>query len=129
MARVLLGSIGVKARSLAILAALALGVSAVAGSRALAEGDAGLTCIVSWPEVRYRNYGYDHTVHLRSRCKLTAFCEVSSDVSPKPIEVVVAPRERKDVLVLRGSPTRQFTQRVRCWFRSPSGKSEDRGEN
>lgn len=65
--------------------------------------------------VRYRNYGYDHIVHLRSRCKLDAFCEVSRDVTPKPVEVVVAPRGRRDVLLFR-SPTQQFTARVECRF-------------
>lgn len=102
---------------LAVLAALTLGSGMGVSSRALAEGDDGLTCIVSWPEVHYANYGYEQIVHLRSRCKLDASCKVSSDVSPKPVEVVIAPRGRREVVLLRGSPTRQFTPRVECRFR------------
>jgi len=104
------------AKPLAIGVALALGASPAPNPGALAEGDQDLTCIVSWPEVLYRNYGYDQLVHLRSRCKFDAFCEVSSDVTPKPVEVVIAPRDQRDVLLFRGSPTRQFTAHVECRF-------------
>jgi hypothetical protein len=98
--------------------AVTLGVGGVICSRAAAQApiDASLTCVASWPEVRYRNYGYDHIVHLRSHCKLDAFCTVWSDVSPKPFGVMVAPREQKDILLLRGSPTREFTRSVACRF-------------
>jgi hypothetical protein len=76
------------------------------------------TCVASWPEVRFRNYGYDHLVHLQSRCALRAFCDVASDVNPKPTRVVIRPREELEVLTFRGSPARQFTPKVECRFRT-----------
>src|SRR5262245_45995953 len=29
--------------------------------------DSALACVESWGESRYRNYGYDHIVHIRNR--------------------------------------------------------------
>jgi hypothetical protein len=75
------------------------------------------TCIQYWPEVRYRNYGYDHVVHLASRCTLEAACKVSSDVNRTGVDVIVAPRAETEVLLFRGSPARQFTPKVTCRLR------------
>lgn len=74
------------------------------------------TCVAFWPEVRYRNYGYDHVVHLYSRCDVRAYCAVSSDVNPQATDVVVPPREHVEVVTFRGSPAGQFTPKVVCHF-------------
>jgi hypothetical protein len=77
-----------------------------------------LTCVEYWPEVRYRNYGYDHWVHLWNRCDVPAVCDVASDVNPKPVRVEIAPRDRIEILTTRGSPAREFTPRVSCGVRT-----------
>lgn len=112
---------------LAVLIACAAGPPrpALEGQRAayqLAEvgarrGEQEPTCVGFWTEVRYRNYGYDHVIHLDNRCELTAFCRVSSDVNPKPADVTVPPTAHVEVLSFRGSPARQFTPRVACRLR------------
>lgn len=78
------------------------------------ESDPVLTCVESWPEARYRAYGYDHIVHLRSRCRVTADCTVTTDVSPEASRAVVRPAEHVEVLTFRGSPAREFTPTVVC---------------
>jgi hypothetical protein len=71
-------------------------------------------CISFWPEARYKSYAYDHIVHLVSRCHRVASCNVSTDVSPRPVVVSVAPGEQLEVLTLRGAETPDFTPEVRC---------------
>jgi len=71
-------------------------------------------CIRHWPEVRYRNLGYDHIVHLRNECRGRARCAVSTDVNPEPVESNLAAGEAVAVLTMRGSPAREFTPRVQC---------------
>jgi hypothetical protein len=78
-------------------------------------GDAGpVSCVRHWPEVRYGNLGYDHIVLLRNGCRAHALCEVSTNVNPKPIETKVRAGEQVEVLTMRGSPAREFTQHVNC---------------
>jgi hypothetical protein len=72
------------------------------------------TCVQSWSEVARAKRGYDHYVILLSRCRTPVRCEVSSDRSPKPRRVVVAPRKQLKVLVFRGSPEPHFVPRVTC---------------
>lgn len=71
-------------------------------------------CIQFWPEVRYQNYAYDHIVHLLNACETQAICLVSSDIVPTPVKVVVPNGEETAVLILRGSPAREFTPHVEC---------------
>jgi len=71
-------------------------------------------CIQVWPEVRYRNYGYDHIVHVANACGARATCSVSSDVTPNPVRTEINAGERVEVLLARGSPASQFTPRVAC---------------
>jgi K+-sensing histidine kinase KdpD len=73
-------------------------------------------CIRSWPEVRYRNYGYDHVVHIGNACRVKATCAVSSDVSPEWIRVIIPAGEALEVVTTRGSPAREFTPRIECRF-------------
>ncbi|MFH2009514.1 MAG: hypothetical protein ABI333_23175 [bacterium] len=74
-------------------------------------------CISTWAEARYRAYGYDHIVHIRSRCKKAAVCDVSTDVSPKVQKVGVGAGAHVSVLTFKGSPARSFTPRVSCVFK------------
>jgi hypothetical protein len=75
-----------------------------------------LACVEFQPEVRFRNSGYDHLVHLRSRCDRRTICAVATDVNPTPVDVPVPPREHVTVLTFRGSPAREFTPIVSCRF-------------
>jgi hypothetical protein len=73
-------------------------------------------CVNHWAEARYRNYGYDHIVHLSSNCRTEVVCLVSTNVSPNNVRVALAPGAEKEVLTYRGSPSREFTPNVRCDF-------------
>jgi hypothetical protein len=75
------------------------------------------SCVAFWPEVRYRNYGYDHFVQLVNRCDVPAHCRVSTDVQPEPVEVQVPAHAQTELLTFRGSAARQFVPRVECRFR------------
>lgn len=102
-------------RSIKILGLAALVVTGVLGARA-ASGPLTPPCIRPWPEVRYRNYGYDHIVHVVNECRVKASCAVSSDVNPEPVQVVIPAGEQVDVMTSHGSPAREFTPRVECRF-------------
>jgi hypothetical protein len=84
---------------------------------AAAELEQDPSCVAFWPEVRYRNYGYDHIVHLANRCDVPAHCRVSTDVNAKPVNVEVPAHDRLEVLTFRGSAAREFVPRVECRFR------------
>jgi hypothetical protein len=71
-------------------------------------------CVRFWPEARYRNYAYDHVVHLNSRCHRVASCNVSTDVNPAVVVVAIAPDERLEVVTSRASQTPEFTPIVEC---------------
>lgn len=93
-----------------------LGATLVAALSLAKPPEPGLLCIVSWPEARYRNYGYDHIVHIANQCSTRSICVVSTDVNPNPIEATVPAGEHVEVLTMRGSPAREFTPRVECRF-------------
>jgi hypothetical protein len=78
------------------------------------DPDAPVYCVQAWPEARYRNYGYDHIVHIFNGCKLRADCTVATNVAPKAIRVQVAPGEHAEVLTFRGSPSSEFQMYVSC---------------
>ncbi|MEO7037913.1 MAG: hypothetical protein ABI548_28360 [Polyangiaceae bacterium] len=71
-------------------------------------------CIQYWPETRYREYRYDHIVHVINNCQSPASCVVSSDVNPTPVRAAVSPGGSVEVLTARGSQAREFTPRVEC---------------
>jgi hypothetical protein len=73
-----------------------------------------LGCIDAWGEARYANYGYDHIVHLRSRCHVRAVCDVATNVNPQPTRVSVPAGREVEVLTYRGSPVREFSPKVSC---------------
>lgn len=101
--------------SLSLVALLTFGGTASEPSLPTADATQP-TCLRSWPEVRYGNLGYDHVVHLASQCRAPATCDVSSDVNPEPIRVIVQPATEQEIVTMRGSPARRFTPRVVCRF-------------
>lgn len=96
------------AHSVALLAAVACGIAC----RSI--GAAELDCVEVWGEARYRNYGYDHIVHLKSHCPTAASCDVSTNVNPEAVRAVVLPQQHLEVLTFRGSPAREFIPRAEC---------------
>ncbi len=92
---------------------LVLSGLALAGASGTVEGTRP-PCVEVWPEARYRNYGYDHIVHIANRCSAAALCQVSTDSNPRPWEATVPPREQVEILVFRGSPAREFRARADC---------------
>ena len=104
-------------RSIKILGLAVLVTTGVLGARAM-SGPQTPPCIRSWPEVRYKNYGYDHIVHVGNDCRVRASCAVSSDVNPEPIQVFIPAGEQVEVMTSRGSPAREFTPRVECRFQA-----------
>lgn len=71
-------------------------------------------CIQVWPEARYRNYGYDHIVHLFNGCSTSATCLVATNVAPKAIKVRIAPKQQVEVVTFRGSPSQEFQVQASC---------------
>ena len=75
-------------------------------------------CMDLWGEARYRNYGYDHIVHVSNRCEATAMCDISTNVNPTVQRVTVLSKQQVDVLTFRGSPSRDFVPIAECWLAS-----------
>jgi hypothetical protein len=93
----------------------AVGATLFIGSaRAADKSDTSIACVDAWGETRYRNYAYDHIVHVKNRCQKTVLCRVSTNVNPDPVEVSVPAQEAREVLTFRGSPSRDFVPKVDC---------------
>lgn len=108
-------SIASRASRLLSVAVAMLGTSAALSTARSADGEpATVACVETWGEARYRNYGYDHIVHLRNRCEKAVICRVSSNVNPDPSEVTVASKMEAEVMTFRGSPAREFVPKVDC---------------
>jgi hypothetical protein len=71
-------------------------------------------CVQVWPEARYRNYGYDHIVHLYNGCSTSATCLIATNVAPKAIKVRVASKQQLEVVTYRGSPSQEFQVQASC---------------
>ena len=97
--------------TLVVLVCAACTVGAAGEQEKPAEG---AICVRYRTETRYRNYGYDHIVHVTNGCQKPASCTVSTDVAPAAIAVTLDPGDRKEVVTFRGSPSRTFTARVIC---------------
>lgn len=70
---------------------------------------------VDWrSEAVFNGSGYNHLVHLASRCDKPVSCEVSSDLNPKPTQVVLAPGQSETVNTFLGSPSSEFIPKVAC---------------
>jgi hypothetical protein len=107
--------VAVVAAPLCVLGAGAmLPQASVARAESNVEPTADPNCVLWWPEARYRNFGYDHIVHLYNRCKEPAECTVSTDTNPTPVVVTVESDEHMELLMFRGSPAREFVPTVDC---------------
>jgi hypothetical protein len=71
-------------------------------------------CVKWMKSVTFRNYGYDHWVHLVSRCNHRVRCSLRTDVNPGPIVVDLEPKEERSVLTFLGSPASVFEAQVSC---------------
>jgi hypothetical protein len=71
-------------------------------------------CIHFWSEARYRPFGYDHVVHIRSACSADARCKVTTDVNPEVLDATVPAHGEVEVITQVGSPAREFTAEVAC---------------
>lgn len=80
------------------------------------EASQTVKCVDYWPESRFRNYAYDHVVHLLSRCRTEVVCLVSTNVNPNNVRVELPAGAEIEVLTYRGSPVREFKPNVRCEF-------------
>jgi hypothetical protein len=87
-----------------------------AGIPAIAHAGSGTSAgCVDWrSEAVFNGSGYNHLVHLASRCDKRMTCEVSSDVNPALTEVVLAPGKSQVVNTFLGSPSSEFTPKVVC---------------
>jgi hypothetical protein len=99
----------------------AVGALALAGSSAPppfssepATADPSLSCVDYRAEARYSGVGYDHLVHISNQCEKAVRCDVSTNVNPDKVQVVVASKATETVLTWRGSPAREFTAAVSC---------------
>lgn len=93
-----------------------LAAAIVVGGSALGRRAGTPPCLEYWPEIRYRNYAYDHIVHLNNTCSARAICLVSSEMNKVGIEATVDPGKRAEVLLWRGPRPRSFTPRAQCHF-------------
>lgn len=112
---------GVRLRwSLGCLVAICLGalpaywLPSAAGQAKPPAPPAAVDCVDVRGEARYAGLGYDHLVHLTSRCTQRVGCKVKTDVNPEAQAVEVAPSETKTVITWRGSPAREFAPDVSC---------------
>jgi hypothetical protein len=81
-------------------------------------GGAVPACITWWTEARYRPFGYDHIVHLKSACTRPADCTISTNVNPEVKRVLVPVAASVEVYTFLMSPAREFTAYVECKLRS-----------
>ncbi|HEU5072547.1 MAG TPA: hypothetical protein VFU02_00200 [Polyangiaceae bacterium] len=76
--------------------------------------DPSLGCVDYRAEARHSGVGYDHLVHIANQCDKAVKCDVSTNVNPDKLQVVVASKANETVLTWRGSPAREFTAAVSC---------------
>lgn len=100
-----------------VLAALVAGTAFASGGASADGPGPSVACVRVWPQAIYRNYGYDHVVHLESACEAAADCSVATSVNPEAVRVPIAPGEHVEVLTWRGSPASAFTPKVACELR------------
>jgi hypothetical protein len=93
--------------AIALLATVSLGAPG-------AHGTPAPPCLTWRTEARYRNYGYDHLVHIHNGCDQRAACAVSTSANPDQIRVSIGPGGDVTVVTFVGSPSRDFTATVSC---------------
>jgi hypothetical protein len=112
-ARMRLGSVMGKMSTVGAMASAAALYMAAWTSVAQATEDAN-ACVTAKPESVYKNYGYDHLVHLTNGCKYAVKCSVSSNANPTAQVVTLAVNETTTVRTFQASPAREFTPSVQC---------------
>jgi hypothetical protein len=70
-------------------------------------------CVQARAWTRYSS-GYDHLVTLQNGCAKVADCQVSTNVNPAPIRVMLPAGATETVLTFRGSPAYEFKPIVDC---------------
>jgi hypothetical protein len=81
--------------------------------------DAAVPACIEWHgEARYRPYGYDHVVVIKSACAKPADCTVSTNVNPEVQRILVPAGATVEVYTFLVSPAREFTAYVQCKLRS-----------
>jgi len=96
------------------LACVSSPIQSTSAPSAPTTADPALSCVDYRAEARYSGVGYDHLVHVSNQCDGTVKCDVSTNVNPEKIQVVVAAKASQTVLTWRGSPAREFTAAVSC---------------
>jgi len=93
--------------ALALVATVSLGAPG-------AHGTPTPECLTWRTEARYRNYGYDHLVHIHNGCDVRAACSITTSASPDVIRVSIGAGADVTVVTFVGSPSREFTADVQC---------------
>ena len=94
---------------------VALALAAAVGlSAPWALGTPAPQCLTWRTEARYRNYGYDHLVHIHNGCDQRVSCRVSTSASATEIRVTVSAGADVTVVTFVGSPSREFSANVQC---------------
>ena len=89
-------------------------LASFANPAAQADDIEGPRCVEVSKSTPYRGYGYLHIVHVNNTCEERVVCQVSTDVTPEPQTVQLAPQAREDVVTRVGSPASTFVARVDC---------------
>ncbi|MDD5309065.1 MAG: hypothetical protein PHU25_17265 [Deltaproteobacteria bacterium] len=95
-----------------VLLVLLLGAGIAGVAYAASGTSAG--CVDWRSEAVFNGTGYNHLVHLTSRCDKPVGCDVSTDVNPAPIKVELEPGRSQTVNTFLGSPATAFTPKVTC---------------
>jgi hypothetical protein len=103
---------------------VALSTLAITASGSAAPQEKPSDCVRAWFDARYGNAGYDHIVRLSSSCSAAVVCSVSSDTAPAVI-IEVPAGASQEVVILRGSPAKQFTPHAECRFPGTVAKDDD----
>lgn len=71
-------------------------------------------CVEVTKSAPWVSYGHNHMVRIHNGCERAVRCEVSTDATPQPTNVEIAPDTTRELLTRRGSPSSVFEARVDC---------------
>jgi hypothetical protein len=98
-----------------VLSVLGCLIAMAAAADARNDRVAGPAGCVSWStEAKMDAYGYDHFVHLESKCSVSVDCTITSSTNPAAVRATLAAGAKQRVLIWRGSPASQLTASVTC---------------